>query len=244
MSHRFRLLQAREADEPVRVEEQIAFAARLGCSPDAIEPFDLLQGRCPVDEIVEGVDAVLVGGSGRFSVLDDAPWLPPFVEAMGGLADRQFPTFASCFGFQALVLALGGTVITDADHSEVGTYAITLTEAGRADPLFAQMPETFDAQLGHKDRATEAPPGAIHLAGSERCPVQAIRVGERVYATQFHPELTDADNRHRFMRYLAEYQTSLHREDLSLEHMPSWPSPHADALLGRFAALVLGPAGA
>jgi len=31
--------------------------------------------------------------------------------------------------------------------------------------------------------------GAVALACSESCPVQAFRVGTRVYATQFHPEL-------------------------------------------------------
>jgi GMP synthase (glutamine-hydrolysing) len=29
----------------------------------------------------------------------------------------------------------------------------------------------------------------VTLAYSERCPVQAFRIGRRVYATQFHPEL-------------------------------------------------------
>ena len=33
------------------------------------------------------------------------------------------------------------------------------------------------------------PPGAVHLATSMACPVQAFRVGRHVYATQFHPEL-------------------------------------------------------
>jgi GMP synthase (glutamine-hydrolysing) len=29
----------------------------------------------------------------------------------------------------------------------------------------------------------------VTLAYSDRCPVQAFRIGRRVYATQFHPEL-------------------------------------------------------
>ncbi len=36
------------------------------------------------------------------------------------------------------------------------------------------------------------PRRAVLLASSPACPVQAFRVGARVYATQFHPEL-DAD---------------------------------------------------
>ena len=33
------------------------------------------------------------------------------------------------------------------------------------------------------------PEGAVVLASSTTCPVQAFRLGEHVYATQFHPEL-------------------------------------------------------
>ena len=33
----------------------------------------------------------------------------------------------------------------------------------------------------------------LHLAAGAACPVQAYRVGERVYTTQFHPEPTPAD---------------------------------------------------
>ena len=33
------------------------------------------------------------------------------------------------------------------------------------------------------------PNGGTLLASSERCPIQMIRFGKNVYATQFHPEL-------------------------------------------------------
>jgi GMP synthase (glutamine-hydrolysing) len=47
----------------------------------------------------------------------------------------------------------------------------------------------FDAFVGHKEAVAVLPRGAVVLAGSEACPVQAFRVGRNVYATQFHPEL-------------------------------------------------------
>jgi GMP synthase (glutamine-hydrolysing) len=67
--------------------------------------------------------------------------------------------------------------------------AVSLTEAGRADPLFAGLPDTFEAFVGHKEAIRDLPPGAVHLASSPACPVQAFRVRRNVYATQFHPEL-------------------------------------------------------
>jgi GMP synthase (glutamine-hydrolysing) len=69
---------------------------------------------------------------------------------------------------------------------------VTLTEQGRRDPLFADLPDVFDAYGGHKEGASALPPDIECLAYSADCPVQAFRVGDNVYATQFHPEL-DAD---------------------------------------------------
>ena len=50
------------------------------------------------------------------------------------------------------------------------------------------LPQEFNALVGHKEAVQELPPGAVHLASSERCPFQMIRYGQNVYATQFHPE--------------------------------------------------------
>mgnify|MGYP000284732432 CR=1 FL=1 len=40
----------------------------------------------------------------------------------------------------------------------------------------------------HKEGCVAPPPGGVLLATNAACPVQAYRVGERLYATQFHPE--------------------------------------------------------
>ena len=71
----------------------------------------------------------------------------------------------------------------------VGPLAVQLTPEGEADPLFAGVPTAFAAYGGHKEGLARLPVGAVSLATSEACPVQAFRVGHHVYATQFHPEL-------------------------------------------------------
>ena len=48
----------------------------------------------------QDVDAVLVGGSGAYSVTDDLPWVRDFVRTLGGLVEHNVPLFGSCFGFQ------------------------------------------------------------------------------------------------------------------------------------------------
>lgn len=236
---RYRLLQARLPSDRVRYEEHAAFVQRLGVRADEVEPWDLLSQPLDHGTALGDADAVLVGGSGAFSVYDDAPWLPGFIDLMGALADQGTPTFASCFGFQALVVALGGEVRKDEAAAEVGSFEISLTPEAAVDPLFGLLPERFIAQQGHKDRAVRWPGGLVHLARSERCPYQALRVADKpVYATQFHPELTWEENRTRFSRYFDMYKGAF-GESQAQRMLDSFvPSPQANGLLGRFHRLL------
>ncbi len=236
---RFRLLQAREPDEVTAHEERCAFASRLNIPVSELSPYDLLAGTATADAVTAGVDAVLVGGSGRFGINDDAPWITPFLDTLGELVNLGFPTFASCFGFQGLCVAMGTPVVADQRQAEVGTFEMACTTAAADDPLFGDLPARFNAQAGHKDSASGLPATGTLLARSKRCAVQAVRLGDGlVYATQFHPELSAEDNRLRFRRYLDLYQGVFGRERAHqiLDEMS--PSPEANDLLPRFAQLV------
>ena len=104
------------------------------------------------------------------------------------IVDTDFAFLGCCYGVGTLGSVIGATV--DRDHSEpVGAVTVALTPDGRRDALFAELPDVFDAFGGHKEAASALPSGAVRLAASADCPVQAFRVGENVYATQFHPEL-------------------------------------------------------
>lgn len=109
-------------------------------------------------------------------------------ELLAAVIERDFPFLGCCYGVGTLGSAVGAVV--DRAHSEpVGAVMVELTAEGRSDPLFAGLPDTFDAFGGHKEAASWLPPSAVRLATSPACPVQAFRVGANVYATQFHPEL-------------------------------------------------------
>lgn len=192
MTTRFLLLQIRDPDDPMRIQEIACFARALGCSSNQISIFDLLSG-APSIAHLQKFDVVLLGGSGDYSVAEGGDWLPPALEAMRELHALSKPTFASCWGFQAMAKALGGEVITDLSHAEVGTHAVRLTEAGKNDALFASLGGEFMAPMGHQDYVTKLPPDAILLASSAKVENQAFKIrGKPIYCTQFHPELDRA----------------------------------------------------
>ena len=100
----------------------------------------------------------------------------------------DFPFLGACYGIGTLGTLFGGVV--DRQFPEpIGAATISLTADGLADPLLGSLPPVFNAFLGHKEAVSTLPRGAVRLASSQACPVQAFRIGSRVYATQFHPEL-------------------------------------------------------
>ena len=241
MSPRVLLLQARNPDDPVREEERQSFSEKTGLPLKQIEPHDLLTGP-PAIEKVRRFDAVMVGGSGDYYVSKRS--LPEFdaqLELLATVAQTGFPMFASCFGFQILVQALGGSIVHDPVNVEVGTYDLHLTPAGIEDPLLGCLPPVFAAQLGRKDRAERLPDGVLHLASSERSLYQSFRIpGKPIWATQFHPELDLESNRLRFDRYLKGYALHMSEQEREEARSRFRPSPHTDCLLPAFLDLVFG----
>ena len=232
----FLLLQARNQDDPMAAHEHACFVEKLGVESAQVQRHSLLEG-IPSASQLEAVDALLIGGSGDYSVLDKHPWVTNFLTFLRQeVLEGGKPTFASCFGFQGLVLAGGGEVINDPAAREVGTYAIHLSEAGAKDPLLGTLTPTFKAQLGHLDRASRLPLGMTNLAHSDLVPCQALRVDNKpVMATQFHPELSCADNRLRYETYLAHYASKGASDDHE-EAMCFEESPQASGLLARWVA--------
>lgn len=233
------LLQARDQDDPMRPEEVGSFLARTGLAREQLHTHDLLSGPPRVRDVLSH-DTMMIGGSGDYYVSrNDLPDQHGTLEVLGEIAERGHPTFASCFGFQLMVNALGGEIVQDADAMEIGTVEIRLTEQGESDPLLGTLPPVFWAQAGRKDRATRLSSRLTHLASSRLCPFHAARVpGQPVWATQFHPELTGEENRQRFLRYLDGYGAYMSKEELEATLKTFRPSPETEGLLPRFLNLV------
>lgn len=94
-----------------------------------------------------------------------------------------------CLGSQLMAKALGAKVFR-APVKEIGWFGVSLTSDGLSDPLFSDFPKTFSVFQWHGD-TFELPRGSRLLATSGTVPNQAFRYGEKAYALQFHPEVTE-----------------------------------------------------
>jgi GMP synthase (glutamine-hydrolysing) len=232
---KFLLLQVRNPDDPMRQHERMAFARTIHCDVADISVLDLLTETIS-SERLDGIDVVLLGGSGEYSACAEDPWLLRSLDGLRLLYELRRPVFASCWGFQALARALGGTVIHDPSRIEVGTHRLNLTPQGKRDPLFGSLSDPFWAQMGHEDHVTLLPPQAVLLASSDRSRHQAYTFRDRpIYATQFHPELRAADLMIRVQRY-PEYLAKVTGMTLEQFRDQLRDTDDSAALLRRFIA--------
>ncbi len=103
------------------------------------------------------------------------------------LIKQDFPFIGSCCGNAMLGNYLGAS-ISRKYGEPVSGVDLQLTTAGKQDPLLQGIPTQFRVLLGHKEACDDTPPGSVLLAKGSQCLVQMFRVGQNIYATQFHPE--------------------------------------------------------
>jgi GMP synthase (glutamine-hydrolysing) len=136
----------------------------------------------PIDEY----DAVFIfGGDMNVDQENEYPWLHDEDELIRGLAARGVPTLGVCLGAQLVAKAAGAHVGPWA--REGGFVPLTLSDDAADDPIFGRLPRSFDVFAVH-GYAFEVPEGAVELARSSEC-AHAFRLGDNVWALQFHPEV-------------------------------------------------------
>jgi GMP synthase (glutamine-hydrolysing) len=191
------LLLATRAEDAAADNEYAAFLSFSGLGEHDLHRVRLEQRPLGAVDLRDW-SGILLGG-GPFNCSDpqqSKSAVQRRVEAdLRGLLDRvidaDFPFLGAGYG----IGVLGGhqRAVVDRRYAEpVGPVPVTLTPAGRRDALLHDLPDTFEAFVGHKEAVSRLPGHAVLLASSPACPVQAFRIGANAYATQFHPEL-DAD---------------------------------------------------
>ncbi len=117
---------------------------------------------------------------------DRLPWLTEEKALIADAVRGGMPMWGVCLGAQLLAASLGAHV-APGPRAEVGVLAVQRTAAGAEDPVFAVLPDEFDALQWHAD-TWELPEGALQLARSDAYEQQAF-VYRRAYGVQFHLEV-------------------------------------------------------
>ncbi|MEV4265572.1 type 1 glutamine amidotransferase [Kribbella sp. NPDC049584] len=141
----------------------------------------------PVPSSMGDHAALIMLGGGLLPDEDDrAPWLPAERELLRA-AHGQVPVLGICLGGQLVAHTFGGQVQGKYGLPEKGVTALSVLPAD--DVLLDGLPSTVRAVESHQDQITRLPQDAVLLMSSERCPNQMLRVGERTWGVQFHPEV-------------------------------------------------------
>lgn len=134
-----------------------------------------------------GHDALVVLGGGQSALDDeDSPWLPQLAALTRRFGEADKAVLGICLGAQIVARGHGATNILGLPI-EFGWHEVRPTEKGRSDPLVSALGEGGPIFHWHVDTFT-LPPGAEHLASSDRTALQAFRIGRAVYGIQFHFE--------------------------------------------------------
>ena len=234
----FVLLATRAEDVPAD-EEYALFLRYTGLDERDLRRVRLEAGPMPEFDLDE-LSGIFVGG-GPFNASD-----PPetksavqhrveaeFAALLDRVVARDFPFLGACYGVGTVGAFLGATI--DRTYGEpISVVPVSLTEDGASDPLLEGMPSTFEAFVGHKEAISALPENAVLLASSPACPVQMFRVGQNVYATQFHPELDVEGITTRIHAYASHGYFAAHELQLTLDAVRRAPVSHPSRMLRTF----------
>ena len=163
---------------PAGVECDVIFPADPGAS-------------LPVGAAIRDYDGVAWTGCSS-CVFSGEPDVAEQIEFARECFRRGVPAFGSCWAAQIAVVAAGGEVALHPNGREMGiARGITLTDEGRAHPLYEGKPAVFDALTSHDDEVTVLPTGAVRLAGNDFTRMQSVVVkhdGTEFWGLQYHPE--------------------------------------------------------
>ncbi|GAB49270.1 glutamine-hydrolyzing GMP synthase [Mobilicoccus pelagius] len=133
------------------------------------------------DMLAREPSAIILSGGPSSVYAEDAPGLD------SALLDAGVPVFGMCYGFQAMVQALGGTVA----HTGLGEYGSTQAEILDVDStLFHGQPASQSVWMSHGDSVSDPPAGMRVTARTSGAAVAAFEDDERrLYGVQWHPEV-------------------------------------------------------
>ncbi len=144
-----------------------------------------------VDRAEASADLLVVLG-GPIGVYETAayPFLRNEISLLGARLQRRAPTLGICLGAQLMTAASGAAVYPGSHGKEIGWSALAAGRQIAACPAMAELMSPGVEVLHWHGDTFDLPPGADHLASTDRYVNQAWSMGNHALALQFHPEVT------------------------------------------------------
>lgn len=146
--------------------------------------FDVTLGEFPSDPTA--FDGVIVTGSPAY-VDDGDEWISHLIRDIQILVAAKTPLIGLCFGHQAIMDALGGTV----ERKDFWIFGGTDMPISQTRPWMVPAAKNIKLYAANKAQVSKLPPGFDLLGGSKICPIALTALGDHVFTTQFHPEMDD-----------------------------------------------------
>lgn len=157
----------------------------MGAFRKQVKIIDVQKGEALPDP--SGFEGIIITGAHEM-ITDNHDWSEKAALWVKDAVGKEVPLLGICYGHQMLAYALGGRVDNHPFGAEIGTVEIELTDAGRKDILFKQMPRKFLGHATHTQSVLKLPEGAAVLAKNGYEPIHAFRYGKCAWGVQFHPE--------------------------------------------------------
>lgn len=142
----------------------------------------------PLPDATEYAAVIAFGGVQHVYQDERYPYFTQEKTWLRELVEKDIPYLGLCLGGQVLASALGA-VVKQHTAIEFGFHDVSLTEAGKEDPLYAGLPGYQRVFQWHED-TFELPTNATLLASNGHTRHQAFRYGLRAYGLQYHIEVT------------------------------------------------------
>ncbi len=135
---------------------------------------------------------IVMGGPMAVYEMESYPYLKVEAELIKTFVNTGKAVLGVCLGAQMVAHSLGARVYPGG-VKEVGWYTVDITPQGMEDGVFSTLSvkgdPTAEVFQWHGD-TFDLPDGAVRIASSSAYPNQAFRYGNKVYALQFHIEVT------------------------------------------------------
>lgn len=159
---------------------------------------------------ISDYDGLIITGSPA-SVKEASAWIDDLLHVIQDAYAREIPLFGACFGHQAIALALGGEI---GPNPRGWTFELVETHVERPAPWMSGLGNTFRQYGAHNEVVTKLPKEARVLTTAPGVDCNGFSIGDRVYTTQNHPEMTRAF----FSALLDEYAPKLPDDVVSRAH--------------------------